>query len=220
MYVVVYKERVILGIIPWNNKYIMDVMRSRYNEIVEIPKLEPDISQFPYYVNGDCVIYSAEEDRNSSINPMIEYYYGPTWEFLETKVIAHYEIKPLSLEDAKNNYKDRAANLRYEKEISPIDITINGVDHKIGTDRLSVYKFIEKMSITSAYPINWKFKESWQVLYKEDLQYILDKIADHIQNSFDEELSLCELIDSAESVFDLLAIEVLNVIKKDNLYDI
>ena len=211
MYVVVYKGSVVLGIIPWNNKYIMDVMRSRYREAIEIPYLEPDASQFPYQVNADCIIYPAEEDRSSSINPMIEYYYGPTWEFLETKVIAHYEILPLTLDNAKYNYKAKAANLRYKQEITNTSVIINGINCEIETDRLSRTKFVEKLSISSNEPITWKFKDSWQIITKADIQIIVDKIDEHVQGAFDAEYALVLIIDQAEAANDLLAIEALNV---------
>ena len=211
MYVVVYKGRVVLGIIPWNNKYIMDVMRSRHNETIEIPYLEPDTSQFPYQVNADCVIYPAEEDRSSNINPMIEYYYGPTWEFLTAKVIAHYEILPLTLDNAKYNYKAKAADLRYKQEITNTTVIINGIEHEIETDRLSRTKFVEKLSISSNESITWKFKNSWQIITKTDIQTIVDKIDEHVQGVFDEEYALVLLIDQAQSANDLLDIEALNI---------
>lgn len=211
MYVVVYKGSVVLGIIPWNNKYIMDVMRSRYRETIEIPYIEPDASQFPYQVNVDCIIYPAEEDISRNVNPLIEYYYGPTWEFLENKVIAHYEILPLTLDNAKYNYKAKAAAIRYKQEITNTTVIINGINCEIETDRLSRTKFIEKLSISSNEPITWKFKDSWQTITKTDIQFIVDKIDEHVQEAFDTEYLLGLLIDQSESFDDLLAIEVLNI---------
>jgi len=211
MYVVVYKGSVVLGIIPWNNKYIMDVMRARHNETIEIPYIEPAASQFPYQVNADCIIYPAEEDRSSNVNPLIEYYYGPTWEFLETKVIAHYEVVPHTLEYAKYNYKAKAADLRYKQEIANTSVTVNGIDHEIETDRLSRTKFIEKLSISSNESINWKFKDSWQIITKADIQIIVDKIDEHVQGAFDAEYALSLLINQSQSFIDLLAIEALNI---------
>ena len=37
MYVVKYKERVILGLIPWNWKYITDVLIIRHRVTIDIP---------------------------------------------------------------------------------------------------------------------------------------------------------------------------------------
>jgi hypothetical protein len=189
----------------------MDVMRSRHQETIEIPYLEPDTSQFPYQVNADCIIYPAEEDRSSNINPMIEYYYGPTWEFLATKVIAHYEILPLTLDSAKYNYKAKAADLRYKQEIANTSVIINGINCEIETDRLSRTKFVEKLSVSSNEPITWKFKDSWQIITKTDIQTIVDKIDEHVQGAFDAEYALVLLIDQVQTANDLLAIEALNV---------
>lgn len=217
MYVVVYKNKVVLGIIPWNNEYIMTVMKSRYRVNIEIPKKEPVISLFPYHVNEDVIIYPAEENRPNSINPMIEYYYGPNWEFKSDKVIANYEIKPLSLENAKSNYREKASLKRYEKEVAGTTVVINENEHEIETDRNSRSKYVEKLSSSNTNSIKWKFKDSWEIITKENLQYIIDTIDNHVQLAFDEEYDLFLLIDQAQTIDDLLEITELNE-KKENVF--
>ena len=212
MYIIKYKNIVVLGIIPWNNQYIMDVFRSRYNVLIEIPFIEPQASEFPYVVNEDITIYPAEEDRPGSINPMIEFYQGPTWEFLENKVIAHYQVLPLDLNSVKQNYKGKAANLRYVEEIKGTIVNINGVDIFIETNRNDRTKYIEKLAIMpDESTINWKFQEAWISLTKENMQAIVAVIETHVQNAFNTEFNLNLLIDAAETVEELLAIEPLNV---------
>lgn len=209
MYVVKYKERVVLGIIPWNAQYIENVMRSRYRVSIELPDEEP--TEFPFQVNENTVIYPASENRDSNINPMIQQYYGPTWEFLEDRVIAHYEIRELDLNSAKNNYREVAAAKRYVKEISGTKITINGVEYKVETDRNSRTKYIEKyVMLDENQTVNWKFSEQWVTLSKQDVKSIVQMIDAHVQEAFDWELDLINIINSANSSEDLLAIEELN----------
>jgi hypothetical protein len=210
-YVVKYKDRIVLGIIPWNNQYIMDVMRNRYRETIEIPSIEPEESEFPLIVNSDITIYPAEEDRPGSINPMIEFYQGPTWEFVDNKVIAHYVVLPLDLNSVKQNYKAKAAFLRYPKEVKGTKITLNGVEYKLETDRNSRVKYIERLaSMSDTGTINYKFNEGWVSLTKANVQSIVNAIDAHVQTAFDEEYALSLQIDAAQTVEELLAIVVLN----------
>lgn len=211
MYVVKYKERVILGLIPWNWKYITDVLMIRHRVTIDIPIEEPQPSEFPLRVHDDVTIYIGEENIPKNMNPMTEYYYGPTWEFLEDKVIAKYEIVPLELQSAKNNYKNLAAKKRYEKEIEGVEIVINNTQLKIETSREERSKYIEKLiSIDNVETLNWKFKEGWMSLSKQNLQYIVQSIDSHIQSAYDYEYNLNNLIDNAVSSNDLLNIQELN----------
>ena len=215
MYVVKYKERIVLGIIPWNHQYIQDVMRNRYRMTIELPYLEPESTEFPYVVNDDITIYPANEDRDPNINPMIQQYYGPTWEFLENNVIAHYEIQPLDLHAAQSNYRARAAAYRYDKEVAGTKITINSVEYNIETDRSSRSKYAEKyIMLADNQTVNWKFAYQWVILSKQDIQNIVQAIDTHVQGAFDWELSMINTINSATSLEDLLNIADLNPVEK------
>lgn len=212
MYVVKYKERVVLGLIPWNSQYITDVMRNRYRVQIDIQFDEPSADEFPYQVNDDIIIYQAEEDRQSNINPLIEYYYGPSWDLVDNKVIARYQVLPLEIQDARNNYKDKAAAIRYEKEIAGTKLTINGVECSVETDRGSKSKYIEKfITMTDEQVVNWKFNEGWFEITKQQIRNIISAIDAHVQLAFDEERELNSLIDQAETSNELLAIEALNI---------
>jgi hypothetical protein len=210
MYAVKYKENIVIGIIPWNNSYIMKSLLIRFGQSIELPKIEPSIDKFPYVVNEDCIIYRAEEDRPDISNTIIEYYEGPKWVFKNNKVIAKYEVKKLSLEAARSKYKQIAAEIRYAKETSSINVTINGLTHKINTDRFSRSKYMEKIASSNSMPIVWKFDEAWQSITKEDLQHIIDSIDYNIQKAFNEEYDLNNLIDHAKDINELLSIEELN----------
>lgn len=213
MYVIIHKNRVVLGILPWNSQYFTDVLRSRYRITTELPRNEPASDAFPWEIDAETKIFPAEEIRPNIDNPLVEYYYGPTWEFLETKVIASYDVLPQSIEDARGNYKVKASLQRYEQEISGTTITINGVEYKIETDRLSRTKFIEKY-ISMGDTVNWKFNEGWVVLTKEQIYSIVFAIDTYVQAAFDEELRLNAVIDTCETAEQLEAVEELN--KKPN----
>lgn len=218
MYIVKYKEGIVLGIIPWNDQYIKDVIRNRYRITIELPYLEPQIEEFPYIVNDDITIYPASENRDYNINPMIQYYFGPTWEFLENRVIAHYQIEPLKLDDAKNNYRARAENFRYQKEISGTKITINENTYHIETNRTSRSKYVEKfILLNDDQAVNWKFTEGWAILTKQNIRNIIQAIDEHIQKAFDWELNMNNIINSATSLNDLVNIEDLNPVDESQI---
>jgi len=218
MYVIIHKNMVVLGIVSWNANYFINVLKLRYNVITDLPKNEPDLSSFPYIIDDDTVIKRAEEDRPGQINPMIEYYYGPSWEFVEDKVIAHYEVKPLSLDDAKSNYREKASKLRYEDEISGTKIVIGDIEYAIETTRESRTKYIEKYTMMDDQPINWKFVEGWQVLTKQDMFNIIRAIDSHVQSAFNNELSLVNTVNQSQTVEELLSIEELNKVEVPILF--
>jgi len=209
MYVVKYKNMIVLGMIPWNNNYIQDVFRLRYRVNIEIPYDEPSLESFPLQVNDDIVIFPAEEDRPLITNVLTQMYYGPTWEFLENKVIAHYEVVYYSLEDAKIKHREVAADLRYKKEISGFNLEINGIERFFSTNRDARSKFSERlMSMADNETVNWKFNNGdWTNLNKQQMLAIVQAINNHVQSAFNYELDLNNLISSAQSIDDLLAIE-------------
>jgi hypothetical protein len=213
MYVIIHKNRVILGILPWNSQYYTDVLRSRYRITTELPRNEPAPDVFPWEIDADTKIVPAEEVRPNIENPLVKYYYGPTWDFLETKVIANYEVIPHAIEDARANYKVKAGTQRYEQEVSGTSITINDVEYKIETDRSSRTKYIEKY-VSMGETVNWKFNEGWVVLTKTQMQSIVAAIDTHVQSAYDEELRLNAVIDACETAEQLEAVEELN--KKPN----
>ena len=215
MYVIIHKNRVIAGILPWNAQYFTDVLRTRHRILTELPRNEPEASAFPWEINADTKIIPAQEDRQQSINPLIEYYYGPTWDLTDTSAMAHYEVKPLLIEDCKTNYKAKAGTLRYNQEVAGTTITIDGVEYKIETDRDSRAKYIEKY-VTMGDAANWKFNEGWKQLTKEQLYSIVSAIDIHVQVAFDEELRLNQVIDQCTTTEQLLAIEELNKSDNDN----
>jgi hypothetical protein len=209
MYVIIHKNRVIAGILPWKAQYFTDVLRTRHRILTELPRNEPEASAFPWTIDADTKIIPAQEDRQQSINPLIEYYYGPTWDLTETSAMAHYEVRPLAIEDCQTNYKAKAGALRYDQEVAGTTVTIDSVEYKIETDRGSRAKYIEKY-VTMGDTANWKFNEGWKQLTKEQLYSIVSAIDTHVQTAFDEELRLNQVIDQCVSTTELLAIEELN----------
>jgi len=212
MYVVKYKNMVVLTSLRWNNLYIQDVFKVRYNINLELPYNEPPPEFFPFQINDDITIYLAEEQREFISNTLVQGYVGPRWEYTDTKVIAHYDIVDYTLDVAKTNYRSVAANLRYEKEISGIEVFIQNITFKIETTRQEKLKYINQLLLMNdSDSVNWKFTDNiWLTITKSDIQSILTSINNHVQLAFNYELDLNNQINAANSFSDLEAIQDLN----------
>ena len=205
MYAVTYQNRVVLGPIDWNNRYIMDVMRVRYRENIEVPMVAPDISQLPLTITDSIKIYRVQEDRDPNINPMLQQYHGPTWEIGETTITALYTIEPLSMVDARANHQDRAADRRWQQENRGILVTVGDQEFEISTQRDQRSKWVETLQHMGD-TVNWKFGKVWTTLTKAQVTSISAAVHAHVQAAFDEEMRLFDRIQQAQDHDQLTAI--------------
>ena len=109
--------------------------------------------------------------------------------------------------EAKDAKKAALAAKRYEVEIGGIEIA----GAKVKTDRES------QASLTGAYTslqaglltgIDWKTEDGWVTLNLATCEAIAQAVASHVQQSFSREKELSALIDAAETVEDLQAIDI------------
>lgn len=228
MYLVKYKGNVIIGAIPWDSRYIIGVMKNRYSVVVDLPEDEPEESKFPLEVTVTSVlkflpseiitIYPAKEEYNGVIeNPLIDYLYGPIWKFTDSEAIGQYEVKSLDLNSAKQNYFEKASQIRYNKEIAGTVVNIDKTEYKIQTDRKSRNMYVGKyISCQDDQKIMWKFEQEWKSLTRQDLKKIISMIDLHVQSAFDWEYQITNLIESAESLSKLRDISELNLPEYNN----
>jgi hypothetical protein len=210
MYVIIYKNRVILGALPWNATYFMRVLQSRYRVLLDIPLDEPLQESFPMVLNSDFTIKRAIEEEKLPMNPYVEQYYGPQWDVSEQEAKATYEVRDLPLDEAKSNFYGLFARERYEQEVSGTNVTIFDNEYTIQTDRESRSSFLlalANMNETST--VNWKFKEGWVELNKEQFQQILRAINSHVQECFSKEMEKIQLVMNCSSKQELLDLDLL-----------
>jgi hypothetical protein len=205
MYVVVYKNKVLVGPMPWNRGFFQGSLKKQGIDQT-LPRVSP--SDLPYIVNDDAKIMAVEETR-PKINPMVEYHYGPIWEITDTKAIANFQVIDTPIEFAKNNFKNLLSTERYKKEVSNIKINIQGIEVTVNTSRNGRNLFTEKyLTMADSDTVNWKFKEGWLNLTKNDLQIIVSSITTHIQSAFDWEKTINDQIDLATTKEELVTIEI------------
>lgn len=201
-FVIIHKNRVIAGPLPWSQKYFTTVLKIRHKIDSNIPGIEPEV--FPYVINEDTVIRKAVENR-PELNEMIHYHYGPLWDFSKDTVVANYEVKEVSIETARDNFKTLLAAQRYKKEIVGAKITLREKELSLDTSREGRNVFIQKFLLMSdTETVNWKFPECWFNLTKDELGQIVFAGASHIQSAFDWEKEIAEKIDAAQTIEELL----------------
>ena len=126
------------------------------------------------------------------------------------KVAGEWVAPPMpqkTIESIKREMKIDLAAKRYEVEIGGIEIA----GAKVKTDRES------QASLTGAYTslqaglltgIDWKTEDGWVTLNLASCEAIAQAVATHVQQSFSREKELSALIDAAETVVDLQAIDI------------
>jgi hypothetical protein len=205
MYAVVYKDRVIVGPMNWNRAIFQGALE-RQKIATQLPRVAPE--QLPHIVNPDAKIMMVEEVR-PTMNPRVEYYYGPTWTITDSKAIANYDVVDSPIEAARMNFKTQAADERYRKEIKGVTVDVQGASVTVDTARDARNIFIQKYSLMAdGDVVNWKFPEAWLTLTKAELGSVIAAGAAHIQSCFDWEKSISDQIDAATTKAELIAIEI------------
>jgi len=206
MYAVVYKNRVIVGPMNWN-RAIYESSLEKEGIVINLPRVAPE--ELPIIINDDAKIMEVEETR-PEINPMVQYYYGPLWDVSGTKAIASYNVVDTPIEFAKGNFKEQAAIVRYQKEVSGAKINIQDIEVKVDTSREGRNVFIQKLStMGDSDTANWKFPEGWLTLTKAEFASIIAAGFAHVQSAFDWEKNINDQIEASTTKEELLAIEIL-----------
>lgn len=205
MYAVVYKEKVIVGPMNWNRAIFQGALE-RQKITTQLPRVAPE--QLPLTVNEDAQIMAVEEIR-PEMNPMVEYYYGPTWSIDNNKAIASYAVVDSPIEAARVNFKNQAADERYKKEIKGVTVEVQGTAVTVDTGRDARNIFVQKYALMADDEVvNWKFPEAWLTLTRAELGQVVAGGAAYIQGCFDWEKSICDQIDAATTKEALIAIEI------------
>ena len=206
MYALIHKDQVISGPRDWDRAFFTFLLNSR-NVHIDRPIPRMPLDDQPYIIDNDTKIVRAEIVQGD-LNPLVEYYQGPSWELLEDKALAHYEVIDTPVEFAKNNFKDLIAAKRYEKEIKGTKVTIQDTEVSLDTSRDGRNIFIQKYSLMNdGDSVNWKFPEGWLVLTKPDLGICVSAGVSYIQSCFDWEKNYDDRIAAATTKEELLQIE-------------
>ena len=203
MYAVIYDNRVLVGPMNWNRGMFQGALERKGIQY-PLPRTAPD--NLPLTINEHAKIMRVDEIR-PTMNPLVEFYYGPLWDITEETAIANYEVHDSPIESMRYNLKQVAAQERYKREVLGTTTTIQEQTITIDTNRGARDIFVQKYLLMSdTDTVNWKFPETWLTLTKQDLGTVVQAGAQYIQSCFDWELNIAEQIDLAQTKQDLLAI--------------
>jgi hypothetical protein len=206
MFALIHKNEVISGPRDWDRAFFTFLLNSK-NVHLNMPIPRAPLDNEPYHIDTNTKIVRAEIVQGS-LNPLVEYYQGPTWELFEDKVLAHYATIDTPIEFARNNFKELVAAKRYEKEIKGIKTTIQETEVTLDTSRDGRNIFIQKYSLMQENTtVNWKFPEGWLTITKAELGQCVAAGVTYIQSCFDWEKSYDDLINAATTKAELLQIE-------------
>jgi hypothetical protein len=206
MYALIYKDQVVSGPRSWDRAFFTFLLNAQ-NVNLDKPIPRMPIDNVPYIIDEDTKIFPVEIVQEG-LNPLVQYYQGPTWELLEEKALAHYEVIDTPVVFARSNFKDLIARSRYEKETKGIKTTIQTLEVSLDTSRDGRNIFLQKYSIMQdGTTVNWKFPEGWLTLTKAELGECITAGAAYVQTCFDWEKNYDDRINAATTKEELLQIE-------------
>lgn len=195
MYVLVHKERVLVGPRDWNRPMFEGALNKLKIQAL-LPRRDPQ--ELPIEIDADTYITNAAIVIPPH-NEKIETYHGPYWNF-ENKdlAIGTYEIKEKQLGSIRELLRNDAAAERYRREVAGTNTEIQGTTVTLDTSRDGRNIFLQKYTLMGdADTVNWKFPEGWLTLTKSELGSIVVAGATHIQSAFDWEKAKFEEIEAA-----------------------
>jgi hypothetical protein len=137
------------------------------------------------------------------------------WEIIKendipVRVEMNYPIHDKTLEEIKDEYKQKLPPIRKEKENVFIDVEIDGTIINISTDINERLSLVSKL-IASPEPHNFKFNDGiWMQISTAQLEYIISQIDAKVQEAFDWEYLKIQEIDACttgEEVYSVVLME-------------
>jgi hypothetical protein len=206
MYVLVHKERVLVGPRDWNRPMFEGALQKLKLQAL-LPRRDPQ--ELPIEIDADTYITNASITIPPH-NEKIETYHGPYWNF-ENKDLAvgTYQIKEKQLPSIRELLRNEAAAERYRREVAGTKTTIQDLEVTLDTSRDGRNIFLQKyVLMADDETVNWKFPEGWLTLTKAELGAAVSAGAAHIQGAFDWEKDKIEEIEAADTAAALDAIVI------------
>lgn len=207
MFVIVYNNFVTLGPMRWNRFRFENEIQEECEVTVTLPDRNDNME--PIIVSDEVKILPIQGTENPEFNPKIEFLNGPYWEFTDSVAIMSYRVEDLNLDAAKSMLKQQTADVRWKKEMSGVEVAINGTTHKFATDR-DTRNVLQSHITAGLESVNWKFNtDTWIQLTQAQLQEVLSATLTHVQSAFDWEMQKNTEIDSCTTLTELDAVVII-----------
>ena len=206
MYVLYHNNRVLVGPRSWHRGMFENALRKEGISFSTLSRFDPEVT--PVVIDDNTGIKEAKLEYPNH-NDKIEFVVGPYWDLTGDVAIGTFQVRERPLDMIRGNLKNRAASVRWNKEIAGTTATIQGVEVTISTTREDRSAYVQQLSVMGeSDTVNWKFPEGWLTLSKTDLTTIANTAQAYVQTTFDEELTKVTEIDNAVDAQALDAIVI------------
>jgi hypothetical protein len=207
MYVLIHKNRVIVGPMDWN-RAMFDGALQKLGIVQTLPRSAP--SDLPLIIDADTRLAESVYVY-PAYNAKIEYLNGPFWNFDAPVAVGTFDVVTIEVDLIKGTLKQLVAAERYRKESAGTTGVVQGTTVTLDTSRGGRDIFAQAYLLMSDTDVkNWKFPEGWFVLTKSELGYIVAVGSAYIQACFDWERSKGEEIDACTTAEQLDAVVIVD----------
>ncbi len=203
MYILIHKDRVIVGPMAWN-RAMFDGALENLKIIITLPRAAP--SDLPLIIDADTRLAESVYEY-PAYNPKITYLNGPFWNFDAPVAVGTFVVEPIAVELIKGTLKQEAATERYRREELGTTHELQGVTVTLDTSRSGRDIFAQAYLLMSDTDIkSWKFPQGWFTITKPELGGIVATGTAYIQSCFDWERAKAAEIDACETAAQLDAV--------------
>ena len=205
MYVLIHKNRVIVGPMAWN-RAMFDGALNKLKIVKTLPRTAPP--DLPFIIDDDTRL--AESIYEYPVyNPRIEFPNGPFWNFDAPVAVGTFVAEPIPVEFIKASLKQEAAAERYRTEELGTSYELQGVTVTLDTSRSGRDIFAQAYLLMGDADVkNWKFPQGWFTVTKSELGGIVAAGSLYIQTCFDWERAKAEEIDACTTAAELAAVVI------------
>lgn len=205
MYVLIHKNRVIVGPMDWN-RAMFDGALSKLQIVKTLPRTAPP--DLPFIIDDETRLAESVYEY-PPYNPRIEYPNGPFWNFDAPVAVGTFVVEPIPVEFIKASLKQEAAAERYRTEELGTTHVLQGVTVTLDTSRAGRDIFAQAYLLMGDTDVkNWKFPEGWFTVTKPELGGIVGAGSAYIQTCFDWERAKAEEIVACATAAELAAIVI------------
>lgn len=206
MYTLLKNDTIITGPRIWSAPVFKYFLKEQCDITEDL--VEPPLNSFDY--GNGIKIVPTTINASPEYNALFEVLAGPYYSFDANGLHVGNMIKQdLPVEDVKINMKSIVASNRWVKETTPIEMTINGKDVVVYTDRESRNLFVQALLLAGdTFSAEWKFSNGFQLINKSDLQQIVNNLSTHVQTCFDEESQKVAEIESKTTIEELKLVQL------------
>lgn len=208
-FVLVHKDRVLLGPISWRKRAFEQDLKDELGIETILPAVNTDGR--PITIDEDTrILYFAGVQQTIPIDELLDEPAGPYYIFYENYCTSYYNPVPRNINSVKGIVKSRVPGARYSKETGGVIVSVNTSEYLVSTLREERNLFssgiagLWKMKKVNRITINEKeqifISDDWVNLTSENLTTIDNAIKQHVSDSFAWENAKYAAIDALNTL--------------------